>query len=247
VLALLALSFTLATVSGAKPKSAPDRVVFPTGEWPTDVQNVQAAVDLGGTILLKATDVAGLGAIVGVRRLEGSVRIADNFISPSLELPGGGLGIYIFENDLWDDIRASSPVYQVVGNRVLNQNADTGIAFVRPQGLPILAPVIERNHITVHGSLAGITFGGNVSNARVSNNRIDGDALVGLEIFTYEPSQSAESNRFLDNNLKKFEAGTADLFLDTHTRNTVAKGRFDTVIDLGTGNRITGAKKCRSR
>ena len=36
-----------------------DRVVFPTGQFPTDVANVQTAVDLGGTVLLKATNTSG--------------------------------------------------------------------------------------------------------------------------------------------------------------------------------------------
>jgi hypothetical protein len=35
-------------------------VVYPTGDYPTDVQNVQAAVDQGGTVLLKAQDAAGV-------------------------------------------------------------------------------------------------------------------------------------------------------------------------------------------
>jgi hypothetical protein len=35
-------------------------VVYPTGDYPTDVQNVQAAVDQGGTVLLKAQNAAGV-------------------------------------------------------------------------------------------------------------------------------------------------------------------------------------------
>lgn len=34
-------------------------VIYPTGVFPTDVQNVQAAIDRGGTVLLKATNSAG--------------------------------------------------------------------------------------------------------------------------------------------------------------------------------------------
>src|SRR6185295_13532586 len=39
--------------------SAADTVVYPTGEYPGDVQAVQAAVDGGGRVLLKATCAAG--------------------------------------------------------------------------------------------------------------------------------------------------------------------------------------------
>ena len=35
-------------------------VVYPTGVYPLDVQNVQAALDRGGSVLLKATSVAGV-------------------------------------------------------------------------------------------------------------------------------------------------------------------------------------------
>jgi hypothetical protein len=34
-------------------------IVFPTGLYPLDVQNVQTAINLGGTVLLKAADIAG--------------------------------------------------------------------------------------------------------------------------------------------------------------------------------------------
>lgn len=34
--------------------------VYPTGTYPLDVQNVQSALDGGGTVLLKATDAAGI-------------------------------------------------------------------------------------------------------------------------------------------------------------------------------------------
>src|SRR6266576_5757478 len=44
----------------AAPGSAADRVVYPTGVYPTDVQNVQAAVDQGGTVVLKARSTAGV-------------------------------------------------------------------------------------------------------------------------------------------------------------------------------------------
>ena len=37
----------------------PATVVYPTGSFPLDVQNVQAAIDGGGTVILKATNSAG--------------------------------------------------------------------------------------------------------------------------------------------------------------------------------------------
>ena len=40
--------------------AAADGVIYPTGQWPTDVGNVQAAVDQGGRVLLKATNTLGV-------------------------------------------------------------------------------------------------------------------------------------------------------------------------------------------
>ena len=54
LLALLCAAF--ATPAGAH---AATTVVYPTGQYPADVQNVQAAVDGGGTVLLKATNASG--------------------------------------------------------------------------------------------------------------------------------------------------------------------------------------------
>jgi hypothetical protein len=52
---------TLFTAIGlaANVYATPPTVVYPTGIFPTDVQNVQAAIDQGGTVLLKATDNLG--------------------------------------------------------------------------------------------------------------------------------------------------------------------------------------------
>jgi hypothetical protein len=60
VVAALGAALCLAGPSQAASATAvPDRVVFPTGEWPADVENVQAALDQGGTVLLKAADASG--------------------------------------------------------------------------------------------------------------------------------------------------------------------------------------------
>jgi hypothetical protein len=62
---LLALLFA-AGLHGAQPRSALAEpraneftIVHPTGNFPTDVENVQAAADAGGTVVLKATDPLG--------------------------------------------------------------------------------------------------------------------------------------------------------------------------------------------
>jgi hypothetical protein len=47
---------TLASGASARPGTT---VVYPTGEYPSDVESVQAAVDQGGKVLLKATSAGG--------------------------------------------------------------------------------------------------------------------------------------------------------------------------------------------
>ena len=46
--------------SGEKKAGGSTTVVYPTGQHPADVNNVQAAVSAGGRVLLKATDAAGV-------------------------------------------------------------------------------------------------------------------------------------------------------------------------------------------
>jgi hypothetical protein len=53
VLAVFWLSSAVANAAG------PPAAVYPTGLFPLDVENVQAAINLGGVVLLKATDSAG--------------------------------------------------------------------------------------------------------------------------------------------------------------------------------------------
>ena len=390
----------------APPKPQPDHIVFPTGEWPDDVENIQAAVDLGGTVLLKANDASGkptpfnfgagennsckrqigltrdvelLGESVGiisttitggirpiqvgrsnscaqdfspefpkvridgitfkgqiqaaidvykaadtdivrnriinlvvereiavginvfgggaerriagkvtiadniirypassgtfvhaivvadlttdvdlvrnriettqaftgilvVRQAEGKVRIANNFIAPHPQEPGpgDGIGIYIYANDQWNDIRSSPPVYEVTNNRVVSSG--WGIGLVGEHG-SIDAPVIEQNHISLTGPSLfpdGIGLYGNVSAARVSNNRIDGTGYSSIGIIAFQAGQTAESNAIVGNNLATFLASAADVFLDEHTRGNVLVGYSGTVIDLGSANQITG-------
>jgi hypothetical protein len=202
------------------------------------VDNVAADVDVVRNAIETTQAYSG---ILIVRQVEGTVRIADNVVVPDREVPGSGdAGIYIYANDLWDDIRTSIPRYEIVGNRLVTELGG-GIGLVGQRG-SIDGPIISRNHITMRGSLEideGIYFGGNVSNARISNNRIVGAGAYGIDVFAFEPGQFAESNTFVGNDFARLTVGTADVFLDAHTANsTVVVHNTDTVVDIGTGNRI---------
>lgn len=59
VVAVVAVALAVGGLDAVEASPDPVRVVHPTGVWPTDVQNVQAAVDLGGTVVLRARNSSG--------------------------------------------------------------------------------------------------------------------------------------------------------------------------------------------
>lgn len=105
--------------------------------------------------------------------------------------------------------------------------------------------VIQRNHVTMLGSLwGGITLYGTVLGAYVGQNQIGGDgAFAFLVTFVYPGSDTAEGNTFVGNQISRFRSSVADVFLDELASNTALAGHSGTVIDLGTDNRITGFTK----
>ncbi len=57
--AILFIGVTLIASTQSHGATGSNTTVYPTGVFPTDVQNVQAAVNLGGTVLLKAVNTVG--------------------------------------------------------------------------------------------------------------------------------------------------------------------------------------------
>ena len=205
------------------------------------VADVPADVEINRNRILTTQSFTG---ILVVRQVERTVRIIDNDVAPHPHAPGfEGIGVYIYANDRWDQIRASAPVYEVVGNRVVSESY--GIGLVGQRG-SIDAPLIERNQISIAGDFPraeGLAFNGNVSDARIASNRFDGAGAFAIAVYAFEPGQVARANTFVGNNLTQFRAGTADVLLDASTFDTVLAGSAGTVIDEGAGNRITGMSK----
>ena len=104
---------------------------------------------------------------------------------------------------------------------------------------------VEENEITVSDGLAGIGLWGEVIGARVRNNRLRGDARYAmlLGVGVYDPTEQSAGNEFTGNNVATFDASVADVFFDTNTVDNVLKGHSGSVIDLGIGNVLTGARK----
>lgn len=172
----------------------------------------------------------------------GPVHIRDNLIVPGPGEPGSfGNGIAINHGTAVDTSNAS---FEITGNDVFCENPNADGMYLFGNRATIISPVVARNRVTMQGSFFGaITLYGNVSSARVSNNRIDGEGAFAFDVVSIRPGDAAESNRFQGNNISHFDASVADLFLDAHTRDTTFSGQSGTVIDLGTGNRISGVPK----
>jgi hypothetical protein len=121
--------FTAITLIASTVQAKPPTVVYPTGVFPTDVQNVQAAINQGGTVLLKATDNVGHP-------------LAFNF-GPAIVLPNPPFGLVIIANDvsIVGEITAAGRTTISGGSapfRVLDgKNSITGIKFDGPLGRAI--------------------------------------------------------------------------------------------------------------
>lgn len=102
--------------------------------------------------------------------------------------------------------------------------------------------VIEKNRVTVHGSLSGgIALMGSVTNTLVRDNQVMGEgefALGGLVWIT--PADTVGSNTFKGNNISLFESFVADVLFDVNTHQNVVRGSAKSVIDLGVDNWISG-------
>jgi hypothetical protein len=60
IVAVLVAAASNVPANAAGTPAAQVRIVYPTGKFPKDHKNVQAAVDLGGTVLLKTTNARGV-------------------------------------------------------------------------------------------------------------------------------------------------------------------------------------------
>ena len=171
-----------------------------------------------------------------------TVDIVDNVLRPGPAPNGFGVGIecngqgayYVARND----IVVESP--NGLGIYMLGAPA-FGIA-------PMIEPVIEKNNVAMRPRTdQGPVFGdgidliGVVSGAYVGQNGIEGGAFSALGLYNVGRSGSdLGGNTYVGNQIARFVANTADVYLDTAAHDTVLKGFSGSVIDLGSNNDITG-------
>jgi hypothetical protein len=169
-----------------------------------------------------------------------AVRIVDNTLLPgpqrhpqlaagqAIEVNGGGS-------------------YTVSGNTAVCPNPNATCIFaLGASGFsdfgPLVAPVIEGNHVSTQSEAVGIALVGQVLNASVTQNRIDGSGLAALATSAVglATGDDLASPTFVGNNTAGFSASFADVFLDIPPHDAVLVGVSGKVVDLGTNDRITG-------
>lgn len=173
-----------------------------------------------------------------VIRSKNTVTIARNIVRPG----PGDPGEFSFDNGMtiFGSRGASYPVQQ---NEVLAENPGAdGILLGGSDVAGLIdGAVVDGNTVAMRGSdFGGITLFGGVSRSLVANNIVKGDGLLGIDLVSDGGPDVAASNTLTGNNVALFDERLADVFLDVHTRDTVLAGNGGTVVDLGTGNRITG-------
>ena len=132
--------------------------------------------------------------------------------------------------------------YRVTGNTVESESpqADGILAIGGRFSEPTVAPLIENNTVTMHGSLyGGIGLYGAVSDGLIADNRISGDAAVALQATDDgQPADLATGNAFTRNALEDLAAAQADILFGANSSGNVESGACRSFIDEGIGNRL---------
>ena len=114
------------------------------------------------------------------------------------------------------------------------------------------APVITHNHVVMQPNTTlfggyfndGIDLAGQVSNASITNNKIEGLGYSAFSLYalSFDPSDPSDlgHNTYVGNNISHVTATVADITLDTVAHDTVFRGFSGSVMDLGTNNAVTG-------
>ena len=214
------------------------------------IDRVHALVGYGISVSFHraATTISG-NRIFGINfngiLLGGTIRPAT--ISDNLVVPGAAQDPDITAgNGILFGHSRGGPAW-ITKNTVVCENpmAD-GIAIVGGGAAPFPAndSVIEKNEVTMAGSLfGGISLYDQVKNNLVRANKVSGDGAFALLVGIFIPGSIADSNSFVGNNISHFNSDVADVFLDVGSMNTIFKGHSGTVVDLGTGNWVSGFTK----
>jgi Right handed beta helix region len=180
---------------------------------------------------------------IGVERVQGSsVRVTNNRI----EIGGPDASAAIFING------DHSVRFEISKNQVVTTAPAPfldGIALASNELLgtdSIVGALVHDNHVTMQGSFfGGISFYDAITDSTVNHNVIDGDGAFALQVSSYgvPPILNASSDRFIENDVRSFNASVADVLLDANSLNDLVVGDCASSLDFGIGNSV----HCKTR
>lgn len=242
---LLSISGLFASLAWAG--NPPPTIVYPTGTFPQDVSNVQAAVSSGGTVVLEATDESGTPMAFNFGPAEigaGEVTLFTDAIVEGTRTPAGDM----------TTITGGIVPIAILGPI---QFAIEGIRFIGPldgaigveksrDGLIAHNVILDVVPYESGGSTTGIGIGVNSGNGPTSNitgniriidNVIDGvpaDAGYGIVSAHHDATATIQGNKVSRTNLNGILAGfiSKNAFI---LENSVAPGPAEAPITAGNG------------
>ena len=185
-------------------------VVYPTGIFPADVQNVQAAINQGGTVLRKATDSVGhpLAFNFGTPEpnnvplrfvaIETNVSLSGELVSGSRTTITGGFGplrIFGGKNSI-DGIKIDGPLNAAIvivksnGTRIIGNAIQNVVPDVVAQGFSI------SDGIDVFGGFDGSRISGDLVISGNSIGNLTGDFALGIQVDSVQASVTISNNTF---------------------------------------------------
>ena len=130
----------------------------------------------------------------------------------------------------------------IAHNKVICENAFAdGILFLGNGPRSADNSIVEKNKVTMHGSLyGGISMYDTSSHNVVRHNKIEGSGAAALQVARYIgiPGEVAVGNAFVDNDVRHFTATLADVFLDINSVDTLLVDQDGSLIDIGTGTQV---------
>lgn len=217
------------------------------------IANINAEDGIGLTLVGFEADMNVIGNdirgtnFIGILAFghSGRVLIQDNTVIPGAErfaAYSGGNAIQV--GPLWadDQIPDTAPAL-IWNNRVVAENPNADGIVVYGGERPLNGSWVVGNQVTMRNSLyGGITLFDNTSHTILAGNQVRGNGAFGISMVTFDfPEQ--RGNVVVGNDIARFEATDASVFLGEWTADTLVLGCQGTVVDLGTNNHVVGCAR----
>jgi hypothetical protein len=224
-MSLARISVVLLSMVAAGSAYAATTIVYPTGVNPTDVTNVQNALNTGGTVLLKAVNQAGKATSFNFGSWNASVnQPANSYVSIAADVTVTGESVGANRTTISGGV---SPIYEAFTNA---KASFSGIKFVNPQWCAF--NILRSNGITISNcEVAGVlpflngsgytessgiylygpnTIAGNVNISGTYIHGLDGQYEFGIKSYGISTTTNLVGNTILVGNAADATSGTVD-------------------------------------